>query len=235
MTDDYAQIAQHYEKCFEKYGPTNKGVDWPSQTDLNKRFRVMTDIIKVGAENRDADPLWRAAWPSLLDFGCGTGLLLAWLAQISYQNPTIIRRDGRMQYINYAGCDLSDKFINFCKEKYPDTNFFQIDAIKNPEQLPKFDFIVMNGVLTMKPGLSFEEMWAFTQKLLTTVFEKANQGVAFNVMSKQVDWERDDLFHLPLDLLASFLTKNLTRNFVIRNDYGLYEYTVYLYKEPVVK
>ena len=47
---------------------------------------------------------------------------------------------------------------------------------------------------------------------------------------KQVDWEKDFLFHLPLDTLAFFLTKELTRNFIIRNDYGLYEYTVYLYK-----
>ena len=50
-------------------------------------------------------------------------------------------------------------------------------------------------------------------------------------MSKQVDWERDDLFHLPLDLLADYLTRNLSRHFVIRNDYGLYEYTVYVYHD----
>ena len=57
-----------------------------------------------------------------------------------------------------------------------------------------------------------------------------SKGVAFNVMSKAVDWEREDLFHLPADLLIDFLTKKLTRNFIIRNDYGLYEYTTYIYK-----
>ena len=55
-------------------------------------------------------------------------------------------------------------------------------------------------------------------------------GIAFNVMSKDVDWERDDLFHLPLSELSSFLSKNLTRRYIIRNDYGLYEYTTYVYK-----
>jgi hypothetical protein len=30
-------------------------------------------------------------------------------------------------------------------------------------------------------------------------------------------------------LLAEFLTKDLTRNFIFRNDYGLYEYTAYVY------
>ncbi len=55
--------------------------------------------------------------------------------------------------------------------------------------------------------------------------------MAFNVMSKHVDWEREDLFHLPFDTLAEFLKKELTRNFVFRNDYGLYEYTTYVYRE----
>jgi len=55
-------------------------------------------------------------------------------------------------------------------------------------------------------------------------------GVAFNVMSKHVDWERDDLFHLPFDTLARYLIASLTRNFVIRSDYGLYEYTTYIYR-----
>lgn len=49
-------------------------------------------------------------------------------------------------------------------------------------------------------------------------------------MSKDVDWEREDLFHLSLDELSNFLTKEVSRNFIIRNDYGLYEYTTYLYK-----
>ena len=69
--------------------------------------------------------------------------------------------------------------------------------------------------------------------MLKKVFPLAKRGIAFNVMSKQVDWERNDLFHLSLDEMSSFVTKHLSRHFVVRNDYGLYEYTVYLYHEPV--
>ena len=56
-------------------------------------------------------------------------------------------------------------------------------------------------------------------------------GATYEVMSKNVEWERDDLFHLPHDLLSNFLCEKLTRNYVIRNDYGLYEYTVYIFKK----
>jgi hypothetical protein len=45
-----------------------------------------------------------------------------------------------------------------------------------------------------------------------------------------VDWERDDLFHVSFDVMAKFLTAELTRNFIFRQDYGLYEYTVYAYR-----
>ena len=87
-------------------------------------------------------------------------------------------------------------------------------------------------MFTEKCSLSFETMWNFVQAMLVRVFGIASAGIAFNVMSKQVDWERGDLFHLPLDLLASFLAQHLSRHFVIRNDYGLYEYTVYVYHAP---
>ena len=93
-----------------------------------------------------------------------------------------------------------------------------------------FDYIILNGVFTQKRDLTFDEMLVYFKSLIKIVFSKTRIGIAFNVMSKQVDWERDDLFHLPMDTLASFLTKDISRNFVIRNDYGLYEYTTYVYK-----
>jgi hypothetical protein len=88
----------------------------------------------------------------------------------------------------------------------------------------------MNGVFTEKRELSFDEMLAYFKQLLKAVFNKTGIGLAFNVMSKQVDWEREDLFHLALDNLADFLTRELSRSFIIRNDYGLYEYTTYVYR-----
>ena len=38
-------------------------------------------------------------------------------------------------------------------------------------------------------------------ELNNIVFNNVNKGIMFNVMSKQVDYERDDLFHLSVDKL----------------------------------
>ena len=105
-----------------------------------------------------------------------------------------------------------------------------MDILENPENVPEFDYIVMNGVFTEKRELSYNDMLDYFKKLIRAVFEKAKKGIAFNVMSKHVDWEREDLFHLSFDELGSFLKEEISRNFTIRNDYGLYEYTVYIYK-----
>jgi hypothetical protein len=73
-------------------------------------------------------------------------------------------------------------------------------------------------------------MFAYVRALVGRVWEHTTRGMAFNVMSKHVDWERDDLFHLPFDELAGWLVSEISRNFVIRSDYRLYEYTTYVYR-----
>jgi hypothetical protein len=57
--------------------------------------------------------------------------------------------------------------------------------------------------------MSFEQMGSFVLAMLTLSFTRARQGLAFNAMSKQVDWEREDLFHLPLDTFANFCCRKL--------------------------
>lgn len=208
MKKKYIEIVSHYESCLEKYGDTHLGVDWPKIEDVDKRYRVMLDVIKHEVPGKIR----------ILDFGCGASHLYEYI------------RKRNLKDLEYSGLDLSEKFISLSKRKFPDITYYCVDLLDDDANIPKFDYIIMNGVFTEKRSLSFDEMFAYFKKVVEKVFEKAEKGIAFNVMSKQVDWERQDLFHLPLDLLADFLTKNVCRNFVIRNDYGLYEYTTYVYR-----
>ena len=206
----YQSIVSHYEACLERHGDTHLGVDWPRKEDVTKRYRMMLELVR---EN-DAEV-------SMLDFGCGAAHLYDYLI------------DKNMRNINYYGLDISEKFINLCKKKYPNTPFYCADILTSDSEVPNVDYIVMNGVFTEKQTMTHQEMSAYFQAMLKKVFSHAKKGIAFNVMSKQVDWERNDLFHLPLDEMATFVTQHLGRHFVVRNDYGLYEYTVYLYREPI--
>lgn len=203
-------IIDHYEACLARHGDSHLGVDWPNKQDAEKRYAVMLNVI---SEPR--------AGLTLLDFGCGASHLYDFL------------RQSRFSDITYYGLDVSPAFYELSRNKYPENTYYCLDVVAEPEKLPKFDYVVMNGVFTEKCDLEFDEMLAYFKQVLRAVFPKVRCGLAFNVMSKAVDWERDDLFHLPLDTLVDFLTKELSRHFVIHNDYGLYEYTVYVYKEPL--
>lgn len=204
-------IVKHYENCLDKYGDTHLGVDWPKVGDASKRYEVMLDITRFAKD--------KAGRINLLDFGCGAAHLYQFIL------------DNNLKNIEYSGLDVSEKFVALSRKKFKGTSFYCVDILDSNLALPNFDYIIMNGVFTEKRELSFNEMWNYFCKMLVEVFKKANKGIAFNVMSKAVDWEREDLFHVSADLLIEFLTKNLTRNFIIRNDYGLYEYTVYLLKK----
>lgn len=211
----YIDIIKHYEDCLDKHGDTHKGVDWPNQQDADKRYRVMCGLFSE-YENIKHNA-------SLLDFGCGAAHLLEFIQR---ENITSIE---------YSGLDISEKFVLLSRKKFPETTFYCLDVLEDADKLPQFDYIVANGAFTEKRNLTHNEMFSYFCSTLKILFSKAERGIAFNVMSKHVDWERDDLFHLAFDDLAHFLCKELSRNFVIRNDYGLYEYTVYVYKNPTIQ
>lgn len=210
MKKPYLKIINHYNNCLDKYGDTHLGVDWPNIREAELRYKIMLEVRKFGNQ--------QVRKPTILDFGCGAAHLKDYIVKKS------------MSDIKYSGLDISPKFISLSKSKYPEIDFYCLDILENPEKVHNFDYIVMNGVFTEKRELTFDDMLNYFKKLLHNVFEKTNYGLAFNVMSKSVDWERNDLFHLPTDLLINYLVNNITRNFIIRNDYGLSEYTVYLYK-----
>jgi SAM-dependent methyltransferase len=205
----YVKIANHYERCLSEHGDTSKGVDWPNEEDARKRHFVMLDLIRPSSS-----PV------SLLDFGCGAGHLLETIQKSPDRPP-----------IEYTGLDINLAFIELCRKKFPDKQFLCLDVLQ--EQLTStFDYIVCNGVFTEKLDLPYDEMFEFLERVLENLWPLCRHGIAFNVMTKHVDWERDDLFHVPFDAMAQMCKRKFSRHIQFRSDYGPYEYTVFLYKNP---
>lgn len=200
------------EDCLREHGDTPAGVGW-FDGEGDARYRAMLDVIRAPGEA-----------VTLLDFGCGTSLLYDY-----------IRRND-LAWIAYSGLDLSPRALEIARQKFPNVSYLDVDVTDaSATALPSFDYVVLNGPFTYKGGATQEEMFAHLKVLVRHAFALARKGLAFNVMSKQVDWERDDLFHLPVDTLLDFLSREVSRHVVIRHDYGLYEYTAYVYPEPSVR
>jgi SAM-dependent methyltransferase len=208
----YLRNIAYCEAQLARFGDSYRGVGWTKRAeDVSKRYDVMLDVIRPTTES-----------VRLLDFGCGLSHLLEH-----------IRRRQDLPAIEYHGLDLSERFLELSRRKFPSVPYFYLDVLDDDSALPTFDYVVMNGVLTVRDGIARDEMVAYCHRLLETLFAHATVGLAFNVMSKYVDWERDDLFHVPFDELMEYLVRNVSRHVVFRHDYGLYEFTTYVYREPV--
>lgn len=211
MKNNYLKIADHYQQCFEKHGDTPKGLDWDNQENLDKRYEVMLELLPNG--DRDF-------YPTLLDFGCGYGGFFNYI------------KENHNNHISYTGIDINENTINKAKELYPEVDFKlkDINSKIDENNIGIFDYVICNGVFTVRRGLTQDEMSKFLCDTLDKLWFRCDKGIAFNLMSTLVDWKRDDLYHVSMDQICQYLVDNFSRNFIIRNDYGLYEYTIYLYK-----
>jgi SAM-dependent methyltransferase len=210
QTGSWRVITEHYEKCLRQHGATPAGVDWPSGADLAARFGVMLELLAEAGER-----------PELLDVGCGSGLMLDYLAAT-----------GALHRVAYRGIDLSEDMIRMAQSRWPENAFSCRDIVAEPLADQSADVVIMNGVLTERISLGVETMTKMAQSLVAAAYRIARVGIAFNVMNAHVDWQRNDLFHWPFDDLASFLKREVSRHYVLRADYGLYEYTCVVRRHP---
>lgn len=204
------RVARCYDEVLARHGDTARGAHWPNEDDRRLRFDVMLDVMSA---RRDEPGV-------LCDFGCGTGELLAHLG-----------RRG-LGHLDYVGADRSALALGHARRKFPAARFVEVDVTDPAADLAPLacDWLVCNGVFTVRWDVPEEEMWRFLAATLTRLWPLVRRGMAFNVMSKAVDWERDDLFHVSMDRLATLLHGLAGRRIVFRADYGLYEYTAYAYR-----
>ena len=206
-------VVEASEEFFALHGDSHLGVGWTkTQEEANRRYEMMLGVVDAAPQGGGST--------TLLDLGCGLSHL--------YEHMQRTGRDG----IEYSGCDLSDIFLAQSRAKHPHIRYHQVDILESPDALPVSDYVVMNGLLTLRGEVPRDEMVEYARALVAAAFAKARRGIAFNVMSKQVEWERDDLFHVPFDELGTFLAQEVSRHFTFRHDYGLWEYTAYVFHEP---
>lgn len=206
-------LLRHYDEALRLHGDTAEGAYWPNEADLVKRYQVMLEVIRP--------PL--PSCPVFCDLACGTGGFYRYLKQMYHGS------------VSYIGVDRSHLAIRLARQKFPDVTFLELDVSAPSIDLSPLscDFLVCNGLFTVKWNLTQDSMWRFLEETITRVWPVVRRGIAFNAMSKVVDWERDDLFHVPMDQVAGLLHRLAGRNIVLRADYGLYEYTAYAWKQAV--
>ncbi|MCR9195030.1 MAG: class I SAM-dependent methyltransferase [Hyphomonas sp.] len=208
MADDVRKVIEPIAEHFKGKRPTPEAVLWPNAKDLVNRFDAMVNSVNW----RDYSPDRRLR---ILDIGCGPGFLLDYLQQ-----------RGLIEHVDYTGIDLNLEILESAQERWPQHKFECRDIRQTPYPEGAFELAVLCGVFTVKFTLSQAQMLRLMVETLKATWRSVTESIAFNVMSKHVDWEREDLFHLPCDEAIALIRSELgTRQISVLHDYGLYEYT----------
>ncbi|HIP90606.1 MAG TPA: methyltransferase domain-containing protein [Candidatus Nanopusillus sp.] len=95
---------------------------------------------------------------TVLDIGCGDGAVLLYMLQ--------------QKEFTAIGADISDYVLNFLNSKKIKTIKVDINNLKDIENLPEVDYILLLEVLEHIPN---------SEKFLKTILKKAKKGVFFSV------------------------------------------------------
>jgi SAM-dependent methyltransferase len=143
--DDYRRLIGAWEDGVRRYGASPRALGWPTNVSLVTHYDVMLDIAR-----RETSGF------SLLDLGCGTGLLLDYLQARTDLPP-----------IEYRGIDVSPVIIAAARQQWPQHDFEVRDVITSPLPDACVDYTIIDGVCTTKAELSHAEMEAFAKTLMT--------------------------------------------------------------------
>ena len=123
------KLKKYYQDKFNMYGPKPKGVSWSNNKKTKLRYKNLLKVLNFDRKSNF----------SILDVGCGYGELINHLPiNKKYQ---------------YTGIDIVNEMINYAKKKQKKKNLeFKLKNIYNLSK--KYDFIVCNGLFTLKNNLS---------------------------------------------------------------------------------
>lgn len=152
---------------------------------------------------------------AILDFGCGTAQLATYLKNSDIE-------------FDYIGVDIVPEFLDHSQKKFPEFRFGSYEDFKDI----KVDYIFISGVFNNL----IADNRSFYKETIKDLFKNARLGLAFNMISKYVDYYDLGLFYEYPEYVFKFAKEEVTPLVLLRNDYLIkdntppFDFTVYLYR-----
>ena len=194
------QISIIYNKRFQKYLNTPKGVFWNSKLSQDLRLNIILDIIIKGAKSKIV---------SIAEVGCGHGRLFE-----------IIKERNLLDKIEYYGFDINNEFIFFCSKN---NKFEKVSFEVGTCPSKKVDFVVMSGTYNLTPidNISFWENYIITNLGFNWKF--ANKGLIFNCLVNKERKVKNNLYYTELSWMKkicenNFGKTNISKHSLLKED-----------------
>jgi SAM-dependent methyltransferase len=203
--------ADMYGESIEKHGDTTEGLIWGTRVKQRHRFQQLVSHLSPELESF-----------SLLDVGCGTADLHAWLDERGIEH-------------DYTGLDVTPEVLEIASEKFDDIELVECDLAEHSLD-STFDFVTLSGTLHALPdSVTAEEMRAYALELLEGMFEHTRYAMVFNFMTTYVDYRDDELLYLDPTELFDFCQREFSRHVVLDHAYGLYEGMIAVYTKRAME
>ena len=201
-------VVDHYERQLRTYGPTARGMDWKDSASQQLRFAILCEVCDLNGR-------------TVHEIAAGAGHLYDFLM------------DGNIE-CKYSGSDLSTAMVEAARERHPDVLFQQSDILAQ-NVTATYDVVMCSGLFHVKLATPVDGWRRFVHDSIVRMYEMCQFAIAFNLMSDHVDYQSDDLYYANMGETLEFCQNTLSRYVVLRHDYPLYEYTVYVYRSAVTR
>lgn len=206
-SDLLAEVAEYYTMKLAQHGETPYGVDWNGEESQTLRFEQLCKIVTSSSQF------------SITDLGCGYGALYDFLA-CEYEK------------FSYSGFDVSESMIWAAEHRYQDTTQARFILASEPDQVA--DYGVASGIFNVRLGRSDAEWRAYLEANLDILDRASRIGFSFNCLTAYSDADkmRDYLYYVDPCALFDLCKRRYSHNVALLHDYGLYEFTILVRKQP---
>lgn len=206
-TDLLTEVAGYYTTKLVQHGETPQGVDWNGEESQTLRFEQLRKII--GTSNHF----------TINDLGCGYGALYDFL-------------DHRYDSFSYSGIDVSESMVRAAEQRYKGKCQARFVLGSEADQIA--DFGVASGIFNVRLGRSDAEWQYYLEATLDKLDQTSRIGFAFNCLTSYSDADkmRGYLYYADPCVLFDLCKRRYSRNVALLHDYGLYEFTILVRKQP---
>lgn len=206
-TDLLQPVAEYYSAKLAEHGATARGADWNGEDSQLLRFAQLCRILDASGHF------------SVNDLGCGYGALYDYLAR-TYAS------------FAYAGFDVSGPMVRAAEEQHRDRSNARFVQADRPDDVA--DYGMASGIFNVRLDRPDGDWQAHIEATLDTLDRTSRRGFAFNCLTAYSDAEkkRDYLYYAAPAAFFDRCMRRYARHVALLHDYGLYEFTILVRKQP---